>query len=178
MTCTHTYESSCYCNIAKRVQFSLVGVDIFDWCMIIKMREVRGLSPVRDKDFRVHMRRLNYLGLVTLTSFGWDDKPRSSVCTHSEHRAHTIKILQSLCLSHKIVDIQRPACTVYPVWSLPVIFRIELRQAKGKKKKRKIKRWLVPSIKWQCHSSKLAGRSKQATQYSNTNFCTNLTTNL
>jgi hypothetical protein len=46
----------------------------------------------------------NYLGLVTLTSFGWDDKPRSSVCTHSEHQARTIKILQSLCVSHKIVE--------------------------------------------------------------------------
>jgi hypothetical protein len=34
------------------------------------MREVRGSSPIRDKDFRVHMRRPNYLGLVTLTSFG------------------------------------------------------------------------------------------------------------
>jgi hypothetical protein len=29
------------------------------------MQEVRGLSPVRDKDFRVRMRHPNYLGLVT-----------------------------------------------------------------------------------------------------------------
>jgi hypothetical protein len=34
------------------------------------MRKVRGSRPVRDKDFRVRMRRPNYLGLVTLTSFG------------------------------------------------------------------------------------------------------------
>jgi hypothetical protein len=34
------------------------------------MREVLGSSPVRDKEFRVRMRRPNYLGLVTLTSFG------------------------------------------------------------------------------------------------------------
>jgi hypothetical protein len=47
------------------------------------------------------MRRPNYLGLVTL---GWDDKPRSGVCTHSEHQACTVKILQSLCVSHKIVE--------------------------------------------------------------------------
>jgi hypothetical protein len=26
------------------------------------------------------------------------------VCTHSEHQARTIKILQSLCVSHKIVE--------------------------------------------------------------------------
>jgi hypothetical protein len=32
--------------------------------------EVRGSSPVRDKDFRVLMRRPNYMGLATLTSFG------------------------------------------------------------------------------------------------------------
>jgi hypothetical protein len=51
------------------------------------------------------MRRPNYLGLVTLTSFGWDDKPRSSVCTHSEHQARTH--LQSLCVSHKIVETYR-----------------------------------------------------------------------
>jgi hypothetical protein len=71
------------------------------------MREVRGSSPVRDKEFRVRMRRPNYLGLVTLTSFGWDDKPRSSVCTHSEHQARTIKILQALCVSHTIVETYR-----------------------------------------------------------------------
>jgi hypothetical protein len=71
------------------------------------MRKVRGSSPVRDKNFRVRMRRSNYLGLVSLTSFGWDDKPRSSVCTHSEHQARTIKILQSLCASHKIVETYR-----------------------------------------------------------------------
>jgi hypothetical protein len=71
------------------------------------MREVRGSGPVRDKDFLVRMRRPNYLGLVTLTSFEWDDKPRSSVCTHSEHQARTIKILQSLCVSHKIVETYR-----------------------------------------------------------------------
>ena len=71
------------------------------------MQEVRGSSPVRDKDFRVRMRRLNYLGLVTLMSYGWDDKPRSSACTHSEHQAHTIKILQSLCISHRIVETYR-----------------------------------------------------------------------
>jgi hypothetical protein len=41
------------------------------------------------------------------TSFGWDDKPKSSVCTHSEHQARTIKILQSLCVSHKIVETYR-----------------------------------------------------------------------
>jgi hypothetical protein len=81
------------------------------------MREVWGSSPVRDKDFRLHMRRPNYLGLVTLTSFGWDDKPRSSVCMHSEYQARTIKILQSLCASHKIVETPKPACTVYPVSS-------------------------------------------------------------
>jgi hypothetical protein len=33
------------------------------------MQKVRGLRPVRDKDFRVRMRRPKYLGLVTLTSF-------------------------------------------------------------------------------------------------------------
>jgi hypothetical protein len=71
------------------------------------MQEVRGSSPVSDKDFQVRMRRSNYLRLVTLTSFGWDDKPRSSVCTHSEHKARTIKILQSLCVSHKIVEPYR-----------------------------------------------------------------------
>jgi hypothetical protein len=59
----------------------------------------QGSSPVRDKDFWVRMRHPNYLGLVTLTSFGWDDKPRFSMCTHSEHQARTIKILQSLCVS-------------------------------------------------------------------------------
>jgi hypothetical protein len=91
------------------------------------VQEVRGSSPVRDKDFRVRMRRPNYLGRVTLTSFGWDDKPRSSVCTHSEHQARTIKIPQSLCVSHKIVETYRKsAYTVYLVWSLPVMVRIEL----------------------------------------------------
>jgi hypothetical protein len=71
------------------------------------MRKVRGSRPVKDKDFRVRMRRPNYLGLVTLTSFGWDDKPRFSVCPHSEHQARTIKILLSLCASHKIVETYR-----------------------------------------------------------------------
>jgi hypothetical protein len=71
------------------------------------MQKVRGSRPFRDKDFRVRMRRPNYLGLVTITSFGWDNKPRSSVCTHSEHQARTIKILQSLCVSHKIVETYR-----------------------------------------------------------------------
>jgi hypothetical protein len=71
------------------------------------MRKVQGSSPVREKDFRVRMRRPKYLGLVTLTSFGWDDKPRSSVCTHLEHQARTIKILQSLCISHNIVETYR-----------------------------------------------------------------------
>jgi hypothetical protein len=71
------------------------------------MQEVRGSSPVRDKDFRVRMRRPNYLGLVTLASFEWDDKLRSSVCTHSEYQARTIKILQPLCVSHKIVETYR-----------------------------------------------------------------------
>jgi hypothetical protein len=49
----------------------------------------------------------NYSGPVILASFGWDDKPRSSVCTHSEHQALAIKILQSLCVSHKIVETYR-----------------------------------------------------------------------
>jgi hypothetical protein len=53
------------------------------------------------------MRRSNCLGLVTVASFRWDDKPRSSVCTHSEHQARTIKILQSLCVSHEIVETYR-----------------------------------------------------------------------
>jgi hypothetical protein len=53
----------------------------------------------------------NYMKLVILTSFGWDDKPRSSVCTYSEHQVHIIKILQSLYASHKIVETQKPACT-------------------------------------------------------------------
>jgi hypothetical protein len=53
------------------------------------------------------MRRVNYLGLVTLKSFGWDDKPRSSVCTYSEHQVRTTKILRSLCVSHKIVETYR-----------------------------------------------------------------------
>jgi hypothetical protein len=45
------------------------------------MHEVRGSSPVRDKDFsQTSYEEPNYLGLVTLTSFGWDNKPRSSVC--------------------------------------------------------------------------------------------------
>jgi hypothetical protein len=82
------------------------------------MREVQGSSPIRDKDFRVRVRRLNYLGLVTRASFGWDNKPRSSVCTHSEHQAGTIKILQSLYVSHKIVETyrnQHAQC----VWSDP-----------------------------------------------------------
>jgi hypothetical protein len=42
-----------------------------------------------------------------VTSFGWDNKPRSSVCTHSEHQARTIKILQSLCVSQEIVETYR-----------------------------------------------------------------------
>jgi hypothetical protein len=29
------------------------------------------------------------------------------VCTQSEHQARTIKILQSLCVSHKIVETYR-----------------------------------------------------------------------
>jgi hypothetical protein len=45
--------------------------------------------------------------LVTLMSFGRDDKPRSRMCTHSEHQARTIKILQSMCVSHKIVVTYR-----------------------------------------------------------------------
>jgi hypothetical protein len=53
------------------------------------------------------MRRPNYLGLVTLTSFRWGDKLRFSVCTYSEHQARTIKILQSLWVSHKIVETYR-----------------------------------------------------------------------
>jgi hypothetical protein len=100
------------------------------------MRKVWGSRPVRDKDFRVRMRRPNYLGLVTITSFGWDDKPRSSVCTHSEHLACTIKILQSLCVSHKIVETYRNQhAQSDPVWSLPVILRIELGRVKGRKRK-------------------------------------------
>jgi hypothetical protein len=63
------------------------------------------------------VRRPNYLGLVTLTSFGWDDKPRSSVCTHSEHQARTTVSKQDCG------NIQKAACTVYPVWSLPVILK-------------------------------------------------------
>jgi hypothetical protein len=63
-----------------------------------------------------HWRSLNLIrgGRVVLTcltyrpvTFGWDDKPRSSVCTHSEHQTRTIKILQSLCVSHKIVETCR-----------------------------------------------------------------------
>jgi hypothetical protein len=65
------------------------------------MRKVRGSSPVRDKDFRVRMRRPKYLGLVTLTSFGWDDKPRScSLCAkvtrlwkHTETSMHSVSCL-------------------------------------------------------------------------------------
>jgi hypothetical protein len=53
------------------------------------------------------MRRPHYLELMTLTSFEWDDKLRSSVCTHSEHQAYTIKILQSLCINFKIVETYR-----------------------------------------------------------------------
>jgi hypothetical protein len=34
-------------------------------------------------------------------------KPRSSVCTHSEHQACTKNILQSLCISNKIVETYR-----------------------------------------------------------------------
>jgi hypothetical protein len=32
---------------------------------------------------------------------------RRPVCTHSEHQARTVKILQSLCVSHKIVETYR-----------------------------------------------------------------------
>jgi hypothetical protein len=45
------------------------------------------------------------LGLVTLTSVGWDDKLRSSVWRTSS--THLIKILQSLCANPKIVETYR-----------------------------------------------------------------------
>jgi hypothetical protein len=99
------------------------------------MRKVQGSRPVRDKDLRVRMRRPNYLGLVTLTSFGWDDKLRSSVCTHSEHPStHYKDPAVSVRKSPDCGNIQKAACTVYPVWSLPVILRIELGQVKGSKR--------------------------------------------
>jgi hypothetical protein len=36
-----------------------------------------------------------------------DDNYMFNVCTHSEHQARTIKILQSLCVRHKIVETYR-----------------------------------------------------------------------
>jgi hypothetical protein len=69
----------------------------------------RGLEfdPHQGQGFSRLYKAPNDLGLVTLTCFGWDDKPRPSVCTHSEHPAHTIKILLSLCVSYKIVETYR-----------------------------------------------------------------------
>jgi hypothetical protein len=64
-------------------------------------------NPRRGQGFLSPYEAPNYLGLVTLTSLGQDDKPRSSVCTYSEQQARTIKILQSLCVSHKIVETYR-----------------------------------------------------------------------
>jgi hypothetical protein len=45
--------------------------------------------------------------LISWSVIWWDDKPRSSVCTHSEHQARTINLLQSPCVSHKIVETYR-----------------------------------------------------------------------
>jgi hypothetical protein len=63
-----------------------------------------GFEPRQGQGFSSSYETPEILGV---TSFGWDDKPRSSVCTHSEHQARTIKILQSLCVSHKIVETYR-----------------------------------------------------------------------
>jgi hypothetical protein len=38
-------------------------------------------------------------------------------------------------------NIQKPACTVSPVWTLPVILRIEFGHVKGRKRRRQSKRW-------------------------------------
>jgi hypothetical protein len=48
-----------------------------------------------------------YQGLVTLTSFGQNENQSSSVFTHSEHQGCNIKTLQSLWVSHKIVETYR-----------------------------------------------------------------------
>jgi hypothetical protein len=49
--------------------------------------------------------------IPTLTFFRWDDKLRSSVCTHSEHQAHTIKDpAVSLRKSQDCANMHKPAC--------------------------------------------------------------------
>jgi hypothetical protein len=65
-----------------------------------------GVRACQEQGFSSSYEAPIYLGPVTLTSFGWDDRPRSSVCTHAEHQARTIKIQQSLSLA-KIVEIYR-----------------------------------------------------------------------
>jgi hypothetical protein len=57
-----------------------------------------------------------------LASFGWDDKPRSSMCSHAEHQACFMKILQSLFhMSQYHGHKQKPECRAYPLWSIPAI---------------------------------------------------------
>jgi hypothetical protein len=66
-----------------------------------------GFEPHQEQGFSSLYEAPNYLGLVNRTSFAWDYKLRSNVCTHSKYQARTIKILQSLCKSHKIVESYR-----------------------------------------------------------------------
>jgi hypothetical protein len=70
------------------------------------MREVRGLSPTGTRIFE-----FEWDARIT---WGWRlSRPldetinQGPVCMHSEHQARTIKILQSLCVSHKIVETCR-----------------------------------------------------------------------
>jgi hypothetical protein len=74
------------------------------------MWEVRGLSPVRDEDFRVRMRCLNYFGLVTLTSFGWDDKSEvQCVYAFRTSSTHCKDPAVSVCKSQDCGNIQKPS---------------------------------------------------------------------
>jgi uncharacterized Tic20 family protein len=59
------------------------------------------------------------------------------VCTHSEHQARTIKILQSLCVSHKIVETysnQHTQCILSDPCQLCSILR--LGRVKGRRRRR------------------------------------------
>jgi hypothetical protein len=77
----------------------------------ISNARVPGSSPVRDKDFRVCMRDARITWGWWLTSFGWDDKPRSSVYAFRTSSTHYKDPEVSERKPQDCGNIQKPACT-------------------------------------------------------------------
>jgi hypothetical protein len=66
------------------------------------------------------------------------------VCVRIQHIKHALSVRKS----QDCGNIQKPACTVYPVWSQPVILRIELGRVKGRRRRKKCQNmnniyWLI-----------------------------------